>query len=146
MRRSQPYGSDSSRYNLRRQRQWLKPKTPCGMLAASPTPWSQLPGLSAVGAPLRLGGRKVTRAGGGPHTKKSSFFLYQFFKFLQPQQWHVQVSQLLWTKGPQVCGPLLLVGILKSLRAFNSSVATRAHATAAAMHFSADAGLIFLKE
>jgi hypothetical protein len=97
-------------------------------------------------SPAQARGKKSDKRGGGPHTKKSSFFLYQFFKFLQPQQWHVQVSQLLWTKGPQVCGPLLLVGILKSLRAFNSSVATRAHATAAAMHFSADAGLIFLKE
>ncbi len=43
-----------------------------------------------------------------------------------------------------MCGPLLLIGKLKSRQVFNSSAATPVHAMATAMHFPANADLIFL--
>jgi hypothetical protein len=70
----------------------------------------------------------------------------KIFQFSKPWQWRVQVSQILQCKGPQACKTLHLVGKLKSRRAFTGSAAMSAHATATAMHFPADAGLIFLTE
>jgi hypothetical protein len=45
-----------------------------------------------------------------------------------------------------VCKTLRLVGKLKSSRSFTGSPAMPAHATATAMHFPANAGLIFLTD
>jgi hypothetical protein len=55
----------------------------------------------------------------------------------------VQISQLLWQQSPQVHFPLFLVGKLKRRRTFTGSAANPSHATAIAMHFPANAGLIF---
>ncbi len=45
-----------------------------------------------------------------------------------------------------MCKTLCRVGKLKSRQAFTGLVAMPAHATATAMHFPADAGLIFLTD
>jgi hypothetical protein len=54
--------------------------------------------------------------------------------------------QFLWQQSPQVHFPVCLVRKLKLCRTLTSLVANLAHATATALHFPANAGLLFLTD
>ncbi len=58
----------------------------------------------------------------------------------------MQVSQLLFQQSTQVYCTLYFFRKLKCRRTFSGSAAIPAHATATAMHFPANAGLIFLTD
>jgi hypothetical protein len=58
----------------------------------------------------------------------------------------MQIPQLLRQQGTQVYRTLYFLRKLKSRRTFSGSAAIPAHTTATAMHFPADAGLIFLTD
>jgi hypothetical protein len=58
----------------------------------------------------------------------------------------MQISKLLRQQSPQVYFPLFLVRKLECHQSFTDLAANPAHATATAMHFLANAGLIFLTD
>ncbi len=110
------------------------------MLEAATTLRSRLPRLTEVGALLPLAGRRPTKGTATPA------FPPCFSRFPEPCQWRVQVSQLLLQQSTQVYCILYFFGKLKCRRAFSGSATIPAHATATAMHFPANAGLIFLTD
>ncbi len=111
----------------------------CGidpMVAAAMTQCSRSP------APAR--GKKNDKKSGNAYPKSHPPSRPDFYSSRNPGNGMCKISQL--PEGSQVYFTLCLVGKLKSRRTLTGSAVTPAHATATAMHFPANAGLIFLTD
>jgi hypothetical protein len=78
------------------------------------------------------------------HSKSRPLSRPYFYSFQNPDNGICKFHQPLRPQGSQVCIALCLVGKLTSHRATFGSAAIPTHATAPAMHFPGNAGLIFL--
>ncbi len=88
-------------------------------------------------------GRRGDKQGCNGRFKSRPTSRPEFHSFQNPGN---GVCKLLLQQGSQECSTLCLVGKLVCHRTIFGLVANPAHATAMAMHFSANAGLIFLTD
>jgi hypothetical protein len=97
-------------------------------------------------SPAPTGGKTSDKWNGNARSKSRPPSRPAFHAFQNPDNGVLQVSQLLLQQSTQVYCTLYFFGKLKCRRTFSGSAAIPAHATATAMHFPANAGLIFLTD
>jgi hypothetical protein len=113
------------------------------MLEAATTLQSQPPQLSVVGALLPTTGREATKGAATPAPKVAPLPAPIFIRFKTQAMASVNFTT---TTPIGLTGALRLFGKLISHRTIFGSADTHTHATATAMHFPANAGLIFLTD
>jgi hypothetical protein len=116
---------------------------PCGMLGEATTPWLRLPRHQDVRAQLQPTGRRVTK-GAAARSKSRPPSCPDFYSFHNPGNGVCKLHNYYAHKALRCTSPCTWSeNYIKSRRTLTSSAAISTHATAMAMHFPANAGLIF---
>jgi hypothetical protein len=97
-------------------------------------------------SPAPANGKKSEKRSGKARSKSHPPSRLDFYSFQNPGNGVCKFHNYYAPQGSQVYFTLCLVGKLKSRRTLTGSAATSTHATAKAMHFSANAGRIFLTD